>query len=169
MIWTTFLGHFASAIAEKAFAAMDSRRKRLNLHRLNSTSLNEIIGESSNWNALGEEWKQSVLQHHSLSTYAGSSKSVPAAVAGPNPFFNSPQKLQPLTFQKTTCGSVPIASLITKTSNLCSLPGIELPGVPAASIMAFGHLMYSSTSTISRSKPTQTGPQWKKRRLAYDG
>lgn len=70
VIWTTFLGayYIASAIAEKAFAAMDSRRKRLNLPGLNSASLNKIIWESWDWEAQGEEWtpseewKQSVLQ-----------------------------------------------------------------------------------------------------------
>lgn len=70
LLWSTCLGAYytASAVAEKAFAAMDSLRKRHNLPGLNSASLNKIIWESWDWNAQGEEWtpspewKQSVLE-----------------------------------------------------------------------------------------------------------
>lgn len=71
VMWTSLLGiyYVGSAIAERSFAAMDSRRKRLGLPGLNSASLNKKIWEAWNWNAEGEEWtpspewKESVIQH----------------------------------------------------------------------------------------------------------
>lgn len=69
VLWTTLLGlyYVSSAIAERAFAAMDVRRKKHNLPGLNSASLNKLIWEAWDWNAGGEEWtpssewKESVL------------------------------------------------------------------------------------------------------------
>ena len=67
--WTSLLGFYyvASAIADRAFTAMDNRRKKHNLPGLNSASLNKLIWEAWDWNAGGEEWtpssewKESVL------------------------------------------------------------------------------------------------------------
>lgn len=69
--WTTLLGlyYVTSAIAEKSFAAMDSRRRKLGLPGLNSARLNRKIWESWDWETEGEEWtpspewKQSVVRH----------------------------------------------------------------------------------------------------------
>lgn len=71
VIWTSLLGIYytGSAVAEKSFAAMDARRKKLGLPGLNSASLNKKIWESWDWKAEGEEWtpspewKESVLEH----------------------------------------------------------------------------------------------------------
>jgi ubiquinone/menaquinone biosynthesis C-methylase UbiE len=69
VIWTSTLGiyYVTSAVAERAFAFMDERRKKRNLPGLNSASLNKLIWESWDWNDAGEEWtpssewKESVL------------------------------------------------------------------------------------------------------------
>lgn len=69
VLWTSFLGvyYVSSALADRAFAAMDRRRRRLGLPGLNSASLNKLIWESWDWTATGEEWtpspewKQSVI------------------------------------------------------------------------------------------------------------
>lgn len=71
VIWTFYLGlyYLTSALADRAFGAMDSRRKRLGLPGLNSASLNKLIWESWDWEAEGEEWtpspewKESVLRN----------------------------------------------------------------------------------------------------------
>lgn len=69
VLWTGCLGgyYLASAVADRAFQAMDSLRKRHQLPGLNSASLNKMIWESWDWQAQGEEWtpsdewKQSVI------------------------------------------------------------------------------------------------------------
>ena len=60
-VWTFYLGvyYLASALADRAFGALDSRRKRLGLPGLNSASLNKLIWESWDWGAEGEEWTPS--------------------------------------------------------------------------------------------------------------
>lgn len=71
ILWTSLLGIYytSSAIAERSFAAMDARRKKLGLPGLNSASLNKKIWEAWDWNAEGEEWtpspewKESVIRH----------------------------------------------------------------------------------------------------------
>jgi ubiquinone/menaquinone biosynthesis C-methylase UbiE len=68
-IWTSYLGiyYVSSSLAERAFAALDERRKRLGLPGLNSAGLNKLIWEAWDWTAEGEEWtpspewKESVL------------------------------------------------------------------------------------------------------------
>jgi len=59
--WTFLLGTYyaSSAVAEKAFAAMDSLRAKRGLPGLNSAGLNKMIWESWDWNAGGEEWTPS--------------------------------------------------------------------------------------------------------------
>ena len=71
IVWTGCLGgyYLASAVADRAFAAMDVLRKRNNLPGVNSASLNKLIWEAWDWQAQGEEWtpspewKQSVIDH----------------------------------------------------------------------------------------------------------
>jgi SAM-dependent methyltransferase len=60
-VWTFLLGlyYLSSALAERAFAAMDARRRRLGLPGLNSASLNKLIWETWGWGAAGEEWTPS--------------------------------------------------------------------------------------------------------------
>jgi SAM-dependent methyltransferase len=61
------LDSLSSALAERAFAALDERRKRPGLPGLNSAGLNKLIWEAWDWTAEGEEWtpspewKESVL------------------------------------------------------------------------------------------------------------
>lgn len=70
VVWTFYLGvyYLSSALAERAFAALDARRKRLGLPGLNSAGLNKLIWEAWDWTAEGEEWtpspewKESVLR-----------------------------------------------------------------------------------------------------------
>jgi len=61
ILWTALLGlyYLSSAIAEKAFAAMDARRHRLGLPGLNSARLNKLIWETWDWERAGEEWTPS--------------------------------------------------------------------------------------------------------------
>ncbi|MDF1852661.1 MAG: class I SAM-dependent methyltransferase [Verrucomicrobiales bacterium] len=61
VIWTSYLRFYylSSAVAERSFAALDERRKRLHLPGLNSAGLNKLIWESWDWNAEGEEWTPS--------------------------------------------------------------------------------------------------------------
>lgn len=69
LAWTGCLGAYyvASAVADRAFAAMDRLRRAHNLPGLNSASLNKLIWEAWDWQAGGEEWtpspewKQSVI------------------------------------------------------------------------------------------------------------
>lgn len=69
LVWTGLLGtyYLFSGLADRAFAAMASRRIRKNLPGLNSAAMNRLIWNSWDWSAAGEEWtpseewKQSVL------------------------------------------------------------------------------------------------------------
>ncbi len=71
VVWSFYLAvyYISSAFAERAFGALDDRRKRLGLPGLNSAGLNKLIWESWDWAAEGEEWtpspewKESVLRH----------------------------------------------------------------------------------------------------------
>ena len=45
-----------SAIADKAFAKADARRKKHSLPGLNSPAMNKLIWENWDWGAKGEEW-----------------------------------------------------------------------------------------------------------------
>lgn len=60
-VWTFLLGlyYLSSAVAERAFAAMDGLRRRHGLPGLNSAAVNKRIWESWDWSAGGEEWTPS--------------------------------------------------------------------------------------------------------------
>jgi SAM-dependent methyltransferase len=56
----------ASTVAERAFVAMDSRRRARKLPGLNSATLNRRIWESWDWSAQGDEWTVSESWKQSL-------------------------------------------------------------------------------------------------------
>jgi SAM-dependent methyltransferase len=66
--WCTLLVTYyaASALAHRAFAAMDSLRRTRNIPGMNSTALNKEIWEAWNWSAGGDEWSQSEQWKRSL-------------------------------------------------------------------------------------------------------
>ena len=61
ILWSSLLGlyYLSSAISQRAFAAMDARRKSKGIPGLNSPTLNKAIWEAWDWNAAGEEWTPS--------------------------------------------------------------------------------------------------------------
>jgi len=69
ILWSLCLAvyYVGSAISSKAFARMDSMRRKNQLPGLNSAAMNKLIWESWDWGAGGEEWspspewKQSVI------------------------------------------------------------------------------------------------------------
>ena len=68
-LWSFYMGvyYITSAISNKAFNAMDRRRRKKGLPGLNSARMNKLIWEAWDWEAGGEEWspspewKQSVI------------------------------------------------------------------------------------------------------------
>ena len=61
ILWSALLGIYytASTISQRAFAAMDARRKKKGIPGLNSRALNKAIWEAWDWKAGGEEWTPS--------------------------------------------------------------------------------------------------------------
>lgn len=61
IIWCAlfFTYYLASAIAHRAFSAMDRRRSARNIPGLNSLALNKEIWDAWNWDAAGDEWTAS--------------------------------------------------------------------------------------------------------------
>jgi len=68
LVWCACLGTYyvASAIANRAFSAMDRLRRERNLPGLNSATLNKHIWQSWDWSAQGDEWSQSKEWEESL-------------------------------------------------------------------------------------------------------
>lgn len=60
-LWSFCLGvyYFGSALADRAFATMDSIRRKKGVPGLNSPAINKVIWEAWDWSARGEEWTPS--------------------------------------------------------------------------------------------------------------
>jgi len=61
VLWSFCLGvyYLGSAMADRAFAMMDSIRRRKGVPGLNSPAINKVIWEAWDWSAKGEEWTPS--------------------------------------------------------------------------------------------------------------
>lgn len=61
LIWSFCLGvyYLGSALADRAFATMDSIRRKKGVPGLNSPAMNKVIWEAWDWSAKGEEWTPS--------------------------------------------------------------------------------------------------------------
>lgn len=61
LLWSFCLGvyYLGSAMADRAFATMDSIRRKKGVPGLNSPAMNKVIWEAWDWSAKGEEWTPS--------------------------------------------------------------------------------------------------------------